>query len=71
MGEKGSEGHTARIGMNFAAELELIKNGRLEKGMDKKRRSTRKLTELMIRHNSWDDIKSDMIELNLEGSKNG
>lgn len=57
---------TARIGDKFNKEIEDIKNKRLEIGIDKKRKSTRRLTNLIVRHDHWRKIKEEMITLNLE-----
>lgn len=59
---------TARIGEDFSKELEEIKDARIEKGIDKKRKSTKRLTNLITRHKSWKTIKEDTIEINLEGN---
>lgn len=58
---------TARNGTNFSEELEDIKQERLDRGIDKKRKSTRRLTNLIVKHRDWGKIKADTIEVNLEG----
>jgi len=57
---------TARIGENFSKELEEIKDERLNRGIDTKRKSTRRLTDLIIKHTGFKKIKEDTIEINLE-----
>lgn len=57
---------TARIGESFSKELEEIKQERIDRGIDKKRKSTRKLTNLMVKHSDFKKIKKDTIELNLD-----
>jgi len=58
---------TARIGKEFSKELEEIKDKRLALGIDTKRKSTKKLTNLIIHHDAWRTIKADTIEIKLEG----
>ena len=60
---------TARMGGDFSRELEEIKDERLERGIDKKRKSTRRLTNLIVKHRDWKTIKEDTIEVNLENEK--
>ena len=56
---------TARIGEDFSKEIEEIKDERLKRKIDKKRKSTRKLTNLIIKHDAWNKIKEDTIQINL------
>ncbi len=63
---KDPQNVTARIGENFSKEIEEIKDERLKRGIDKKRKSTRKLTNLIIKHNNWEKIKEDTILINLK-----
>jgi len=63
------ENVTARIGNDFEKELDEIKRIRLEKGIDKKKKSTRKLTNLIVKHSDWTKIKKDTIEVKLENGK--
>jgi len=65
-----SNNHTARIGKLFSKEIEKIKDERLKLGIDKKRKSTRRLTDLIVKHESWEKIKSDTILIKLGGNKN-
>lgn len=60
----------SRNGEVFSREIEDIKNKRLEFQIDKKRKSTRTLTNLLVKHTLWMKIKNDMINLNLEKRKN-
>jgi len=64
---KISNNHTARLGDIFNKEIEEIKKERKEKGLDKTQRSTRQLTNLIIKHDLWKKIKKDMIIHKLEG----
>jgi len=57
---------TARIGEDFSRELEEIKKERVAQGVDKKKKSTRRLTNLMIKHKDFQKIKEDTIKINLE-----
>ncbi len=57
---------TARIGEDFSRELEDIKKERVDRGIDKKKKSTRRLTNLMVKHKDFQKIKEDTIEINLE-----
>lgn len=54
-------GIMARIGEKFHEEMEDIKNKRLRNGKSLDRDSTSKITNLMIRHKLWNDIKADLI----------
>jgi len=60
---------TARMGEDFSRELEDVKDERLKRGIDKKRKSTRRLTNLIVKHRDWKTIKEDTIEVNLENEK--
>ena len=53
---------TVRIDPRFNDELEDIKDKRLERKIDKKRISSRKLTSLIPRHKRWEKIKEEIIE---------
>lgn len=55
-----------RIGKDFNKEIENIKYERLLKGIDKKKKSTRMLTDLIIKHRDWKKIKEDTINLIIE-----
>lgn len=61
---------TARIGEDFSKEIEDIKDERLERKIDKKRKSTRKLTNLIVTHRDWKTIKEDTIKQNIEEKTN-
>lgn len=60
------ENVTARIGKRFSDELEEIKEERIKRGIDKKKKSTKKLTNLFTIHKEWKTIKEDTIKINLE-----
>lgn len=57
---------TQRIGENFNQQIEHIKEQRLKLGNDEKKSSTRKLTDLLIKHDSWEIIKEDMIKFEFD-----
>lgn len=57
---------TARLGEKFSEEIEEIKEERLKSGIDEKKKSTRRLTNLIVKHSAWPIIKKDTIELKLE-----
>ena len=61
-----SKSKTTRIGEDFNREIEKIKKARIDLGLDKKKKSTRTLTNLLIKHDSWAKIKQDTIEINLK-----
>ena len=63
------EGHLARIGNEFNEEIEKIKKTRIKLGKDKNKKSTRVLTNLILKHKHWESIKLDMV--NLIFTKNG
>ena len=66
--QKNSKSHLTRIGEDFSKEIEDIKKKRLEFGIDKKRKSTRRLTNLIIKHDDWKKIKGDTILIKLDGT---
>jgi len=55
-----------RVGENFQSEIEEIKEERLKRKIDKKKKSTRRLTNLITQHKGWAKIKEDTIEVILE-----
>jgi hypothetical protein len=65
--EEKIQNATKRVGIEFDRELEEIKDARIESGVDKKRKSTRKLTNLIIKHNSWPYVREDLIKIKIEG----
>lgn len=64
--KKKTQSHAARLGNNFFKRIEEIKNARLKKGIDKERISTEKVTNLIIKHNSWSDVEKDIINATSE-----
>ena len=50
-----------RIGEVFDKEIEDIKTQRLLLGLDKKKKSTRALTDLLVTHTQWSTIKDEMV----------
>lgn len=63
-------GTLQRIGDKFLKELDYINKKRLDLGIDKKKRSVRALTNVIIRHEAWEKIKRDTIDLNMERLNN-
>ena len=61
--------NTQRLGEKFNAEIEDIKQKRLDSGIDKKRKSTKKITNKIVSHKNWEKIKEDTIEVDLENEK--
>ena len=63
---KESQTVTARIGLDFNKEIEEIKKERINSGIDKKKKSTKRLTNLLTKHEDWNKIKQDTIEVSLD-----
>lgn len=63
---KKNGGVPARIGHKFSEKLEFIKDERLANRKSKERVSTEKLTNLIIKHPSWEDIEKDIINATSE-----
>jgi hypothetical protein len=68
--ETNNKNHTARVGVEFTKELIEIQEARLESNIDKKKKSIRKLTDLIPHHHHWAKIKADMEKINLEKKHN-
>lgn len=56
------KGKLERVGEEFVKRLEYIKNKRLDNKVDKFKRSTRALTNLIIKHENWQEIENDTIK---------
>lgn len=56
-----NENKTTRVHPKFKEELNDIKKKRIKDGLDKKKKSDRAITGLIIRHDYWKDIKGDII----------
>ena len=56
------KGKLERVGEEFVKRLEYIKNKRLDNRVDKAKRSTRALTNLIIKHENWQEIENDTIK---------
>ena len=52
-----------RVGSEFVKVLTSIQEVRLRSGKDKKRTSLKKLSNLIIKHNSWALIQRDILAL--------
>ena len=63
--EENKKQEIQRIGKNFIRELNDVNKKRIEHGFDNKKLSIRLITEIIIRHNLWLQIKNDLIRLNL------
>lgn len=50
-----------RVSYKFKEELNKIKDERIEKGIDKNKKSDNYLTNLLIKHLNWPIIREDMI----------
>jgi len=61
---KNNGNHTSRIEEEFNKQLEEIKKARIDNGLDKTEKSTRILTDLIVKHNSWESIKHELIGYN-------
>lgn len=61
----GKENHPTRIGTKFHEQLLEIQNTRQQIGVDKKKTSIKKLTNLITKHKSWPIIKYDLTKVNL------
>ena len=59
-------GVTARIGYKFSDAIEKIKYSRLKNGKSNYRISTEKITNLIVKHNSWKDISNDIVNVKSE-----
>lgn len=61
---KKNGGRPSKIGEKFHDALEEIKNMKIKNKTSKSRDriSTEKITNLIIRHNSWPDIAKDIID---------
>lgn len=72
MGRKklNSDNVLTRVDESFNEELEEIKDERVKNDLDEKRISTRELTELITKHNSWPIIKKDLLKIKLEKNDN-
>lgn len=54
---------SARVGKRFHEEIENIKDERLLNGKSKERPSTPKISNLIVKHKLWKEIKEDIINL--------
>ena len=56
------KGKQSRIGQKFYNELETIKDRRLRNGKDKERMSTKVITNLIARHDSFLEIAKKIVQ---------
>ena len=54
-----------RVSEDYDSEIEGIQEKRIEKGVDEKKISKPKISDLIINHKRWDEIKEDIINFNL------
>ncbi len=66
--QESSKNHTARVGYDFYEEIEKMNKERED--LNKKSISMNVLTNLLIKHNSWDIMYKDLIKFDLK-NKNG
>jgi hypothetical protein len=64
--KKKNGGLPARIGVRFFKEIESIKDKRLKNGKSKDRVSTEKISNLIVRHKNWLELKNDIINAGQE-----
>jgi len=55
-----------RVAINFHEEIEDIKDERVKRKKDKKKRSNGKITHMIPKHKHWKKIKEDLIEYEFE-----
>ena len=60
---KEKSGNLQRIGQEFEKRIDYIKKKRLDLGIDEKELSTRRITNQFPRHEFWQHIEKDTIEL--------
>lgn len=63
---KKNGGRSSRMGLRFHKEIEKIKDSRLRNGNSKERVSTEKLTNLIVRHVHWAEIRQHITEISEE-----
>ena len=63
-----AKNHTGRIGDDFFKEFESINNERLK--INLKRISIRTFTNLLLRHDAWNQIKKDTIKIKFGDDEN-
>jgi hypothetical protein len=59
-----------RVSKKFNEELENIQKKRIDIGLDEKETSKPKLTDLIVKHKSWSNIKEDMVKFNFFTTNN-
>ncbi len=60
---------TVRVDPTFNDEIEDIKKKRFDSGLDYKFISTRELTSMIIKHNSWEIVRKDLENFGMESNK--
>lgn len=61
--------HTTRVGQNFHKHMKEISNMRIEIKKDKAKIPIRVLTNLIIKHDYWPQMKADIINLDIKDIK--
>ena len=63
---KNCYGISSRMGLKFHKEIEAIQYDRLKKGKSKDRVSIVKITNLIVRHKIWKEIKENIVSASEE-----
>ncbi len=67
----GEDSQLSRVGTEFVEQVNSIIKARLDNGNDKKRISSKVVTNLIIKHNRWLEMKENIINYKRRGKKNG
>lgn len=68
--DKKVKNHTSRTDIKFNEELVVLMDIIQKESHGKIKTSIRELTNLITKHNSWDQIKEDIINRKLRGDGN-
>ncbi len=58
-----------RVSEDFDSELEDIQDKRIEKGLDERKISKPRISDLLRKHELWNKIKEDLINFNFNIEK--
>lgn len=61
--------HTTRVGENFHDHMKNMREMRLKIKKDKVKIPIRVLTDLIVKHNHWPQMKADIINLDIKEIK--
>lgn len=67
---KKKKGKLTRVGSHFIDEIEDIQKKRLEKSVDRKKKSIKFLTDKIIKHSDWVNIRKDFLKQIFKEEKN-